>query len=111
MPENRLLCQGNTELLERYLIEVSGANIMALHFFDECSVVKTTEDRHYRHSSTGTNETEIQRYASNATFTVNLLHAKALPEQDAFDNPVLKDGDLVVMDNCGLHHARHANIF
>ena len=30
-----------------------------------------------------------------------------LDEQDAFDNPVLKDGDLVVMDNSGFHHARH----
>ena len=118
-------------LLERYLIEVSGVNIRALHFFGECSVVKTTENRHYRHSFTGANATEIQRYASNATFTVNLLHnvygkghvnilpgpsnglellqffAEALEEQDAFDNPVLKDGDLVVMDNCGFHHARH----
>ena len=118
-------------LLERYLIEVSGVNIRALHFFDECSVVKTTGNRHYGHASTGTNATEIQRYASNATYTVNLLHnvygvghvnilpgpsnglellqffAEALDEQDAFDNPVLKDGDLVVMDNCGFHHARH----
>lgn len=33
--------------------------------------------------------------------------AEALNEQDAFDNPVLKDGDLVVMDNCGFHHACH----
>ena len=102
-----------------------------MHFFDECSVVKTTGNRHYGHASIGTNATEIQRYASNATYTVNLLHnvygvghvnivpgpsnglellqffAEALDEQDAFDNPVLKDGDLVVMDNCGFHHARH----
>ena len=28
-------------------------------------------------------------------------------EQDTFDNPVLKDGDLIVMDNCGFHHAGH----
>ncbi len=118
-------------LLERYLIEISSANVRALHFFDECSVVKTTGNRHYGHSSIGTNATEIQRYASNATYTVNLLHnvygvgcvnilpgpsnglellqffAEALEEQDAFDNPVLKDGDIVVMDNCGFHHARH----
>ncbi len=118
-------------LLERYLIKISSANVRALHFFDECSVVKTTGNQHYGHSSIGTNATEIQRYASNATYTVNLLHnvygvgcvnilpgpsnglellqffAEALEEQDAFDNPVLKDGDIVVMDNCGFHHARH----
>ena len=74
---------------------------------------------------------EVQRYASNATFTVNLLHnmygvghvnllpgpsngleplnflAEASEEEEFFVNPLLKVGDTVIMDNCGFHHARH----
>ena len=33
--------------------------------------------------------------------------AEALQEQNIFGNPLLKQGDLVIMDNCGFHHARH----
>ena len=33
--------------------------------------------------------------------------AEALQEQDIFGNSLLKQGDLVIMDNCGFHHARH----
>ncbi|CAB4032712.1 Paired box pox-meso [Paramuricea clavata] len=119
------------DLLERYLAAVCSVNIRTLHFFDECSVVKTTGNRHYGHSGIGTRAIEIQRYASNATYTVNLLHnvygighvnilpgpsnglellnffAEAIEEQDVFDNPILKEGDTIVMDNCGFHHARH----
>ena len=69
------------------------------------------------HSALGSEAIEIQRYASNATFTVNLLHsiigiqhvniligasngiellnffAEVLDEVDAFGNPLLKRGD------------------
>ena len=45
-----------------------------MHFFDECSVVKTSGNRHYRNSLVGQPALEVQRYPSNATFTVNLLH-------------------------------------
>ena len=102
-----------------------------MHFFDECSAVKTSGNRRYRNSPVGQPALEVQRYASNATFTVNLLHnmygagyvnllpgpsnglellnffAEALQEEDMFGNPLLKDGDTVIMDNCGFHHARH----
>ena len=62
---------------------------------------------------------EIQRYASNATNTVHLLHSifgvdhvNILPGhsnglKDIFGNPLLKQGDLVIMDNCGFHYACH----
>ena len=30
---------------------------------------------------------------------------KALEEVDRLDNFILKDGDVVVMNNCGFHHA------
>ena len=43
-------------------------------FFDESSVVKTIGNIHYGHSRIGHPDLEVQRYASNGTFTVNLLH-------------------------------------
>ena len=46
-----------------------------LHFFDECSVIRTTGNRTYGHAAIGRIACEIQRYASNATYTVNLLHS------------------------------------
>ena len=118
-------------LLDKYLAAICSVNIRTLHFFDECSVVKTTGNRHYGHSGVGTQAIEVQRYASNATYTVNLLHnfygighvnilpgpsnglellnffAEAIEEQDIFDNPMLKEGDTIVLDNCGFHHAQH----
>ena len=102
-----------------------------MHFFDESSVITTTGNRNYGHVPVGQRAVKIQRYASNATYTVNLLHsifgvehvnilpgpsnglellnffAEVLQEQDIFGNPLLKQGDLVIMDNCGFHHARH----
>lgn len=102
-----------------------------MYFFDESSVIKTTGTRTYGHAAVGQIAFEIQRYASNATYTVNLLHsmsgvshvnilrgpsnglellsffAEALGEEDIFGNPLLKQGDCVIMDNCGFHHARH----
>lgn len=100
-----------------------------MHFFDECSVIKTTGNRNYGHAARGMSPIEVQRYASNATFTVNLLHnmggvghvnllpgpsnglellnffAEAIEEEDYFGNSLLKVGDTVIMDNCGFHHA------
>ena len=45
-----------------------------MHFFDESSVIKTTGNKNYGHAPVGQSAVEIQRYASNATYTVNLLH-------------------------------------
>ena len=85
-------------------------------FFYVCSV-KTRGNRTYGHSQIGSLAVEIQRYASNATFTGNLLHrifrvshvnaingrsnrlellnffAEALEEKDVLDNLVVKEGD------------------
>ena len=119
------------ELLDRHLTAVCNVNIRTLHFFDECSVVKTTGNQRYGHSAVGKHAVEVQRYASNATYTVNLLHnvygvahvnllpgpsnglellnffAEAIEERDVFDNPTLKEGDAIVMGNCGFYHARY----
>ena len=71
---------------------------------------------------------EVQWYASNATFTVNLLHSifgvdfyfiipgasnsselisffdYALECQKDNGLPVFTEGDMVIMDNCGFHY-------
>lgn len=72
---------------------------------------------------------EIQRFASDATLTLNLLHSRTgidyfnLVEgasnslhllnffSDVFNHglygaPILSPGDIVIMDNCRFHHAR-----
>ena len=125
------LTQNTEQRLMEYLTACSTIDPTSMHFFDECSVIKTTGNRMYGHSKIGSPAVEIQRYASNATYTVNLLHsifgishvnilngpsnglellnffAEALEEKDILENPVLKQGDTVIMDNCGFHHARH----
>ena len=92
--------------------------------------MKTTSNRQYGSSYRGTEAIEVQRYASNATFTVNLLHSifgvdfyniipgasnggelisffdYALECQKDNGLPVFIEGDTVIMDNCGFHHGR-----
>ena len=71
------------------------------------------------------------RYSSDATFTVNLLCSmfgvdhynilegpsnrlellhffeEALEQRNEDDTFILSEGDAVILDNCGFHHARH----
>jgi hypothetical protein len=56
-----------------YLSVCSALDPRCVHFFDECSVIKTTGNRHYGHSAVGL--PAVQHYASNANEMVNLLHS------------------------------------
>ncbi len=118
------------EKLDRYLEKICPIDANRLHFFDESSVVITSGNRKRGHSSIGKPAFEMQKYASNATFTLNLLHNisgvshfnilrgpsnglellnffdEVLEETDRLGNYILKEDDLVIMDNCGFHHAR-----
>ena len=58
-----------------FLDQVSDMAVSTIHFFDEASVKKTRMNRRYGNSIIGTPAFEIQRSASNATFTINLLHS------------------------------------
>ena len=58
-----------------FLDQVSDLVVSTIHFFDEASVTKTTMNRRYGNSIIGTPAFEIQRSASNATLTINLLHS------------------------------------
>ena len=59
-----------------YIMYMSGVDPSTVHFSDETSVVKTTPNRSYGHVKKGLPAVEIQRYASNCNYTVNLLHSR-----------------------------------
>ena len=113
-----------------YLDLISDIDANTMHFFDECSVTKSSGKRKHGSSVKGTRAVEVQRYASNTTYTVNLLHSTTGVDyfnildgasngqeliqffMDALDvtfpSGTLKlgYGEVVVMDNCGFHHGR-----
>ena len=126
------LTDENLEKSLNYIMYMSGLDPSTVHFFDESSVIKTTPNRIYGHSKKGYRAVEVKRYASNCTYTINLLHsrfgvdnfnilegpsnglemieffAESLQIVDEYGNPVLANGDTVVMDNCGFHHGHSA---
>ena len=115
-------------LADEYLQAISQVHPTGIHFFDESSVTKTTCNRLYGNSMIGTRAVELQRYASNATYTLNLLFSlrgvdyfnildgpsnglqmlnffeEALEVERPDGSVLLERGDVVVMDNCGCHH-------
>ena len=118
----------NVALKDTYLDQVSDLNPATLHFFDESSVLKTTANRHFGSSYVGQAAFEFQKYASNATYTLNLLHSmqgvdyiniidspsngntmllffeEAVELQNNDGSAILERGDTVIMDNCSFHH-------
>ena len=127
------LSEENLIKMQDYIMFMAGVDPLKVHFFDESSVTKTTPNRNYGHSSKGQPAIEVKRYSSNATYTVNLLHScfgvdysnilegpsnglemlhffeESMDIVDpVYGNPVLANGDIIVMDNCGFHHGRFA---
>ena len=70
-----LLESENLARQNEYLNVTSTFQTNQIHFFDESSVVKTTGNCSYGNATVGEKAIEFQRYASNANFTVNLLHS------------------------------------
>ena len=115
----------------RFLEEIADFPARNMHFMDECSVDRTSGNRTYGHSISGEPAIEICRYSSNTKFTVNLMcgyfgvdyyniiegasnglellqfFIEAVDEMYDNGTPKLAAGDVVVIDNCGFHHARH----
>lgn len=107
-------------------------NAANIHCFDESSVIKTTCNRRYGNSFVGDPAYELQRYASNANYTINLLHSPSgVDLVNVLEGPsngnelllffdeavnltkhdgsvILERGDCVIMDNCGFHHGHFA---
>ena len=120
----------NIEKVDEYLEIPSILKSSSLHFVDEALVVKITSNPQYCSSYRGMEAIEVQWYASNATFRVNLLHSifgvdfyfiipgasngselisffdYALECQKDNGLPVFTEGDTVIMDNCGFHYGR-----
>ena len=91
-------------------------------------MIVTSGNRIYGNAPIREPAIEFQRYASNANYTLNLLHLiqgvdyfdilhgasngmellnffNEAPTIDRVDgSTILENGDLVVMDNCGFHH-------
>ena len=119
----------NMDAINEYLNDVSNVNGFDIAFSDEASMIKTTGNRSYGNSTIGERAVEVQCYASNANFTINLLSsARAISYWNILEGPsngmellnffekalnvefpdgsaVLENGSVVVMDNCGFHHA------
>ena len=126
------LTERNMERILNYIDAVSMLDPQSVHFFDEAGVKRTTCNRTYGHSEKGTRAFEVQRYASDVNYTLNLLHnARGVSHFNILEGPsnglemleffdealnvlsddgdhVLAGGDTVVMDNCGFHHGRFA---
>ena len=61
--------------IDDFPTEIVNINPMTLHFFDKSSIIKTTGNRNYGSAPLGQAALEIQHYASNANFTINVLHS------------------------------------
>lgn len=127
-----ILSESTTEQIGRqdeYLNVISAFQPHQIHFFDETSVIKTTGNCSYRNATIGEKAVKFQRYASNASFIVNLLHSicgvdyhdnildgplngfqvlhffeDAVEIQCPDGSVLLEHGNFVVMGNCGFHH-------
>ena len=66
---------GATEALDAFLTKISNLRATNLHFLDESSVIKTTGNRKYGSAVLGQPAFEVQRYASNSNYKINLLHS------------------------------------
>ena len=60
--------------LVNFMEIMSATDLAKLHFLDESSVVRTSGNRIYGHSARGKQAYEVQRYVSDTTLTVNLMH-------------------------------------
>ena len=122
---------------DNFMEFISEKNPNSLHFFDESSVIRTSGNRNYGTSVKGTRAYEQQRYASNANYTINLLHSRfGVDYFNVLDGPsnsmelinffsevvdlnfdkmangfppIFIPGDVVIMDNCAFHHSNIVN--
>ena len=115
----------NIHRRNQFLQAITDLEPGTVHCFDESSVVKTTCNRKYTNASRGEPASEIQRYASRATYTIYLLHSPfSVNFLNALEGPsngqelllffeeavnltradglaVLERGNTVITDNCG----------
>lgn len=129
------LTEAAMEKFDTFLDNIEDVNPMKLHWFDESSVIMTTGNRRMGYSAVGEPAIELQKYASNASYTINLLQSSlgvdyfnviegasnglqlldffidAVNEKDIYGYNKLSPGDVVIMDNCGFHHGHLAETY
>ena len=130
LQQNPVEAQNNPQLFDNFMGETVAVSPKKMHFFDEASVIRTAGNRTHGHAPLGSRAIEYQKYASNATYTINLscgyfgidhfdviegpsnafemvsFFQEAIQETDRLGNPVYGHGDIIIMDNCGFHHHR-----
>ncbi|CAB4008950.1 Hypothetical predicted protein, partial [Paramuricea clavata] len=121
----------NIDCFQDFLDYMSQVDPYRLKFFDESGVELQDCNKHYGHSVINTPCVEVGKYPHSRNITLNLLvglegilHANTINgSADTFDflnffdeasknfqrngnplNPVLTNGDIIVMDNCAIHH-------
>ena len=86
----------NIELRNDFLEQMADLDLHTVHCFDESSVLKTTANRRYGSTPKGQPAFEIQRYASNCTYTINLLHSPSgVDFVDVIEGP--SNGNLLLL--------------
>ena len=125
----------NQQWTDEFLDYITQRDPATINFFDESGITLTTSNRKYGANYRGKRAIELQRYSSNANYTINLLHSmcgvdyfnvipgtsnteemlsffiEAVDHQQNDGTDILIEGDVVVMDNCGFHYSNLANIF
>ena len=69
------LSEANVHYTDYFLDRISQLGCCTLHFFYESGVIITSGNRLYGNSYLGEPTIELQKYASNANYTLNLLHS------------------------------------
>lgn len=75
IPEESLT-EANQIRTLNYIMQMSELNPNKIHFFDECSVKRTTGNCSRGHELKGMPAFEVKRYASDCNYTVNLLQSR-----------------------------------
>ena len=121
--------EGNLRYIQQYIDFVSQTNPLTLKYMDEAGVCVSTGRRNYGHSVIGERCIEISRHiGNNRNYTVNLLVgvdgtnfcrvlegssnteeyinfiSEAVRSYNDNGNPVLKPGDILLVDNLSYHH-------
>ena len=94
-----------------YIMQMSELDPLRIHFFDESSFKMTTGNRIYGHLSQsifGITNYGILNGASNGLEMLTFFNQSLDLVDDVYGNPVIANGDTVVMDNCAFHHGRFA---
>ncbi len=124
----------NMQLTQDYFDFVAQQNVYKLKFMDEAGINTSDAKRKYGYSRKGQVAVEISKHLQGPNHTLNLLIGldgtkfatvlegasngikyidyfhQAMNAHTNNGDPVLKPGDIIVVDNCSFHHNESENI-